>query len=139
MTDPASEIRHLLRRYEEAMAARDLPTLGELHWQDERFVHLGPGGAVDQGWPAYERRLAATAEKPAAFRLTDLRIEVFHGKFAVAGCSWSGGAPAGAGASLFVLSRMGNSWKIVAGHQSSGSAPEEGGRGAEAGTRTPKP
>jgi ketosteroid isomerase-like protein len=121
MSDPVGEIRVLLQRYQDAMSSGDTVTLSDLHWQDARYTHLGPAGA-DVGWSARERSLAdAFAHRPpAAYALTDLRIEVFHGKFACAGGRWDRGGPAGPAASggrvLFVLSRMGSSWKIVADH-----------------------
>jgi ketosteroid isomerase-like protein len=123
MSDPASEIRHLLGRYQEAMSARDLATLSDLHWQDPRFTHAGPAG-LDVGWGAYAQRLSEEflAAGEVDFLLADVRVEVFHGKFGSVlaswerqGSSWPSGGRA-AGVASFFLSKMGSSWKIVADH-----------------------
>lgn len=129
MSDPASEIRHLLGRYQEAMSARDLATLSDLHWQDPRFTHAGPAG-LDVGWGAYAQRLSEEflAAGEADFRLADVRVEVFHGKFGSALATWErqgSGRPSGrraAGVASFFLSKMGSSWKIVADHHAPGRA-----------------
>jgi ketosteroid isomerase-like protein len=124
MNDPVAEIRHLLGRYQEAMRARDLVTLSELHWQDPRFTHVGPSG-IDVGWGAYAQRLNDEfgASSDADFRLSDVRVEVFHGKFVSALARWERqGSPRPAasrrvtGQASFLLSKMGSSWKIVADH-----------------------
>ena len=89
MSDPVGEIRHLLQRYQDAMSSRDAATLSDLHWQDARFIHLGPAGP-DIGWSARERTLLESfeGEPSGAYSLNDLRIEVFHGKFACASGRW---------------------------------------------------
>jgi ketosteroid isomerase-like protein len=120
MTDPAGEIRHLLNRYQEAMSSGDLTTLCDLHWQDHRFVHVEDGG-LDSGWGTYEDRLKFRFERGTDdFHLTNVRIEVFHGKFGSAIATWesfvAGSSSRGGGTVSFVLSRMGSSWKIVADH-----------------------
>src|SRR5688572_3768968 len=121
MSDPVSEVRHLLQRYQDAMSSRDAATLSDLHWQDARFTHLDPMG-TDIGWSARERTLLELFEREpsGAYTLTDLRIEVFHGKFASASGRWERVLPGPdsprTGKVLFVMSRMGSSWKIVADH-----------------------
>src|SRR5262249_24340938 len=128
MGDPASEIRHLLERYQEAMAASDLDTLAELHWQDPRFIHLDPLGPAP-GWSLYEERLKdrfRSAASGSDFRLTELHIEMFHGKFASAWANWrQGSGSPRSGRVLFVLSRMGSTWKIVADHHAGPSVSAE--------------
>jgi len=125
MSDPVSEIRHLLGRYQEAMRARDLLILSELHWQDPRFTHVGPSG-MDVGWGAYAQRLDDEfgSSNDTDFRLSDVRVEVFHGKFVSVLARWERqGTPRpvprrATGLASFLLSKMGSSWKIVADHHS---------------------
>lgn len=127
MGDPSSEIRHLLARYEEAQIARDLSVLADLHWQDDRFTHVWSPGRTSHGWQVYEATLREELDRmeDVAFRLIDVRIEVFGGRFAVAqggwACEWAGRAgerEALAGQVTFVICRMGGSWKIVSDHYS---------------------
>jgi len=125
MGDPAAEIKHLLGRYEEAQCAKDLATLSELHWQDTRLTHVWSPGHVDLGWAAYEETLKKEFGEIGSmvFRLSDLRPEIFGGRFAVVNACWqcdfrttAGRAGSSTGPVTFVLSMMGGSWKIVADH-----------------------
>jgi ketosteroid isomerase-like protein len=127
MSDPCSEIRHVLARYQEAQTAKDLATLEELHWQDERFVHTWSPGEGDRGWDAYSARLRREFESLPAFDfdISETHTEVFGGKFAVVTALWScqfkeKTMKSRGGPVTFVLSMMGSSWRIVADHFSGG-------------------
>ena len=105
------------------MSAGDIDTLSDLHWQDPRLIHIAEGG-VHAGWGTLEERLRHGFLQGAPdYHLSDMRIEVFHGKFGSASALWerfaSGGGRQAAGTVTFVLSRMGSSWKIVADHHAS--------------------
>lgn len=127
MGDPASEIRFLLSRYEGAQTSRDLSVLADLHWQDDRFTHVWAPGRSVTGWQAYETTLKEEFGQMGdfAFRLLDVRIEVFGGRFAVARAVWACDRADRekeervlTGPVTFVICRMGGSWKIVSDHYS---------------------
>ena len=123
--------------------------LADLHWQDDRLIHTWSPGGSDRGWDAYGQRLEREFNRyqELSFHFSDIGVEIFQGRFAVVRVNWSCGFASSGGSkgkrdgvATFVLSKMGNSWKIVADHffvHRQGELTE--GLGAEAGTRTPKP